>query len=102
MLKHCRNAKHQHMYLNILNLFCNYVDLHETTLEAKTSKNNLCQNFALKLSCWGLKHHALQCVITENNIIIFTMFLLKNILSLKLHLKILDHASAKTNANLTF
>ena len=86
MLRQNLNEKPQQFYdrvLNILNLLCAYVDLHETTDANKKLKRTLYQNLALKTFLSGLREplgttircmkpidlsEALQIVLQEDNV----------------------------------
>lgn len=92
MLRQLPNEKPQQFFdkcLNILNLLCSYVDIHESTTEAKNLKKNLYQDIALKTFMSGLREplgttircmkpstlgEALQYVISEDNIHYFQNF----------------------------
>lgn len=97
MLRQEQNEKPQKFFdrcLNVLNLLCSYVDVHENTVEAKTLKRNLYQDLTLKTFLSGLKEplgttircmkptnlsEALQYVIREDNIHYFQNYTNKNL-----------------------
>nr|XP_023027954.1 uncharacterized protein LOC111515995 [Leptinotarsa decemlineata] len=96
MLRQSPNEKPQQFYdrcLNILNLLCNYIDVHEITQESKRCKRDLYSNLALKTFLSGLKEplgttircmqpkslsEALQFVLQEDNVHYFQNFSNKN------------------------
>lgn len=97
MLKQHPNEKPQQFYdrcLEILNLICNYVDMHEQTADARQLKRNLYNNLTLKTFLSGLReplgttircmrptdlNQALQFVTQEDNVHYFQNYPNRNI-----------------------